>query len=131
MTNKSRTLRVSLSLMIVLGIVAQPVIACTGITLRAMDGSVVFARTMEWGTFDLRSNLVVVPRGLKFSSKIGEGLTGIEWESKYGAVGLDALNKNFLVDGMNERGLSVNVFYHPGFADYPELDPERQSGTIE
>ena len=38
---------------------------------------------------------------------------------------------NYLVDGMNEKGLAVNGFYHPGYADYPELNPETQSTSIE
>lgn len=35
--------------------------ACTGMTLKAEDGAVVFGRTMEWGTFDLLSRAVIVP----------------------------------------------------------------------
>ena len=57
MTTRSATLKISFALVLILGIVAQPVIACTGITLRAKDGSVIFARTLEWGLFDLKSNL--------------------------------------------------------------------------
>ena len=34
--------------------------ACTGITLKAKDGTVVYGRTMEWGSFDLNSRLVVI-----------------------------------------------------------------------
>jgi choloylglycine hydrolase len=41
----------------------QSVLACMGITLKASDGSVVFGRTLEWGSFDLKSRLVVIPRG--------------------------------------------------------------------
>jgi choloylglycine hydrolase len=37
--------------------------ACTGITLVAKDGAVVFGRTQEWGTFDLRSRVAIIPRG--------------------------------------------------------------------
>ena len=36
-------------------------LACTGITLKARDGAVVYGRTMEWGTFDLDSRVVIVP----------------------------------------------------------------------
>lgn len=105
--------------------------ACTGITLRAKDGTVVFGRTMEWGTFDLKSRLVVIPRDCELKSEIGDGKTGITWKTIYGTVGLDALEKDFLVDGMNEKGLAVNVFYHPGFAEYPEPDAPRLSKTLE
>ncbi|MFN9788785.1 MAG: linear amide C-N hydrolase, partial [Pirellulaceae bacterium] len=47
--------------------------ACTGITLRAKDGAVVFGRTLEWGAFDLNSRLVVIPRGLEFQSRLQDG----------------------------------------------------------
>lgn len=105
--------------------------ACTGITLRAQDGTVVFGRTMEWGSFDLQSSIVIVPRGYEFKSDLGDGKTGLTWKSIYGAVGLDALHKDYLVDGMNEKGLAVNVFYHPGFAEYPKLDLTKAASTIE
>ena len=31
---------------------------------------------------------------------------------------------------MNEKGLSVNVFYHPGFAEYPAYDPANAAQTL-
>ncbi len=119
-----------LSLLTAVCLVVRPAGGCTGITLRAEDGSVVFARTMEWGTFDLRSRLVIVPRGQQFTSELEGEESGVSWEAKYGAVGLDALEKGFLVDGMNEQGFCANVFYHPGFAEYPEGDPGKQESTL-
>ena len=114
-----------------LAIVQSQVVACTGITLKARDGAVVFGRSMEWGTFDLNSRLVVVPRGYEYKSKIGDGKIGLTWKVVYGTVGLDALEKDHILDGMNERGLSVNVFYHPGFAEYATLDLNKSARTIE
>ena len=35
-------------------------LACTGITLKAKDGAVVYGRTLEWGSFDLKSRLVII-----------------------------------------------------------------------
>ncbi|MGL6096291.1 MAG: linear amide C-N hydrolase [Fimbriiglobus sp.] len=35
--------------------------ACTGVTLKANDGAVVYGRTMEWGAFDLNSQVVIFP----------------------------------------------------------------------
>ena len=46
-------------------LVSQHVHSCTGITLKAGDGAVVYGRTMEWGSFDLDSRVVIVPRGLR------------------------------------------------------------------
>jgi choloylglycine hydrolase len=105
--------------------------ACTGITLTARDGAVVFGRTMEWGTFDLKSQLVIVPRGYEFQSRFGDDLLGLKWKAKYGAVGLNAVEKDLVIDGMNEKGLVVNVFYHPGFAEYPRIETAKAGSTVE
>ena len=120
-----------LSVLAALTIATMPVEACTGLTLKAADGSVVFGRTLEWGTFDLNSRVAIVPRGYEYTSQVGGGVTGIKWKTVYGAVGLDVLGKDLIQDGMNEKGLSVNVFYHPGFAEYAKLDPKKSASSIE
>lgn len=104
--------------------------ACTGITLKAKDGTIIFGRTMEWGTFDLHSRLTIVPRGYEYKSHLEKGLTGKTWKTVYGAVGLDVLGKDLIQDAMNEKGLAVNVFYHPGFAMYGKFDPTQAENTI-
>jgi choloylglycine hydrolase len=109
---------------------ANPANACTGITLKAQDGAVVFGRTLEWGSFDLHSRVVIVPRGHAFKGVTPDGNAGHAWTASYGVVGLDAVEKDFIVDGMNEKGLSVNVFYHPGYAEYPAYDAGNASNTI-
>ena len=91
----------------------------------------VFGRTLDWGTFDLNSRLVVVPRGYEYKGKIGDGKFGLTWKVAYGAVGLDVFEKDLIQDGMNEKGLCVNVFYHPGFAEYAKLDSAKSAKTIE
>ncbi len=110
--------------------VSAPSHACTGITLKSQDGAVVFGRTMEWGSFDLHSRLVIVPRGYQYISALPDGKHGLTWKTKYGVVGLDAVGKDLLLDGMNEKGLLVNAFYHPGYAEYPAFDPTSASRTM-
>lgn len=104
--------------------------ACTGITLKAADGAVLYGRTMEWGEFDLQSRVMIVPRGFKFIGETPDGKPGITWTAKYGAVGLDGLNKDLLLDGMNEKGLAAGVFFHPGFAEYQKYDPAQASSSL-
>ena len=104
--------------------------ACTSIGLMAEDGALVYGRTMEWGTFDLKSRLVVVPRGHVFQSETPDGKPGVRWEAKYGVAAFDALEKDLLSDGMNEKGLVVGMLYHPGFAQYQSYDPARASSTL-
>jgi choloylglycine hydrolase len=111
-------------------LLANPSNACTGITLESQDGAVVFGRTLEWGAFDLHSRLVVVPRGLEYKAITPDGAPGLAWTVIFGVVGLDAVEKDFIVDGMNEQGLSVNVFYHPGYAKYPEYDAALAFSTL-
>jgi choloylglycine hydrolase len=43
---------------------------------------------------------------------------------------VDVVNKDLIADGMNEKGLCVNVFYHPGYAEYPKYDPAQSSKTL-
>ena len=104
--------------------------ACTGITLKAADGAVIQGRTMEWGSFDIKSRVIIIPRGYTFTSHTPDGKSGITWKTKYGVVGLDAVDKDMVVDGMNEKGLTVGLFYHPGFAEYLKYDPAKAAESM-
>src|SRR5262245_50395911 len=94
--------------------------ACTGITLKALDGSIVRGRTLEFGT-DLRSNILIVPAGTELVATTPDGQPGKIWTAKYGAVGVNAYNYRIFLDGINERGLSVGLFYFPGYAKYQTI----------
>ena len=104
--------------------------ACTGVTLKAGDGAVVFGRTLEWGSFDLMSRLEIVPRGLAYKTHMPDGKAGLSWTGKYGAVGIDAVGKDMIIEGMNEKGLDVGLFYHPDFAKYEAYDPEKAAESL-
>lgn len=105
---------------------------CTGITLKAKDGAVVFGRTMEWGTFDLLSQVVIVPRGEHFTGHTPDHISGFTWKGQHGFVGLDApaMGEGLILDGMNETGLAVNGFYLPGFTEYQAYDPSKSSVSM-
>jgi choloylglycine hydrolase len=104
--------------------------ACTGIKLKAEDGSTVYGRTMEWGTFDLSSRVAVVPRGHKFTGLTPDGYNGKKWQAKFGFVALDMLGEDIFADGMNENGLTVGLFYHPGYAEYLDYNKSQANNTI-
>lgn len=106
------------------------VLACTSFVLRALDGAAVYGRTMEWGTFDLHSRLVIVPRNHGFTAHTPDGKSGFSWKGKYGAVAIDALERDILTDGMNEKGLVVGVLYLPGFAEYEPYDPQKADRSM-
>lgn len=57
----------------VLIIAASSASACTGLTLKARNGATVYGRTLEWGAFDLHSEIIVVPRGISLSSQMEDG----------------------------------------------------------
>lgn len=82
-----------------------PAEACTSFVLPTTDGKRIYARTMEF-EFDMKSSLVGVPRHLALSGTGPEGKTGMQWQAKYAAVGMNAFGLPSLLDGMNEKGLA-------------------------
>lgn len=107
-----------------------PAKACTHITLKGTDGTIVSARTLEWETFDLNMNFTVIPRNTQFTSfPMPDKKAGISWKGKYGMVGNDILNLT-LADVMNEKGLTVLMLYFPGTAEYQVYDPDKSAESI-
>ncbi|NPD47743.1 linear amide C-N hydrolase [Lentimicrobium sp. S6] len=96
--------------------------ACTGISLVAKDGGVVYGRTMEWGTFDLNSRVTIVPIGYNFVGSTPDGVNGIEYKVKYGFVGLDMIGTDFFAEGLNEKGLTAGMFYFSGEVGYAKYE---------
>jgi len=103
---------------------------CTSFIIKAKDGSPIYGRTMEWGAFDLESDLVLVPRNLPFTSELGGGKQGMTWSNKYGYVAINAVKKPFLTDGMNETGLTIGVLYFPGFTEYQPFKAGEEASTL-
>jgi len=104
-----------------------PVHACTGGALIAKDGGVAVGRTLEFGQA-LDSVLAVWPAGSEFTGTTSTGANGLKWKSKYGFVGpTAATNHDMLIDGLNDQGLNVGLFYFPGYAQYSEATPENSA----
>src|SRR5271156_1977821 len=101
--------------------------ACTSMIFKAEDGTRIYARTMEWGASDLKSEMMLVPRSMAFSSALGDGKTGAAWKNPYGFVGVNAAGLAYATDGMNEAGLTVGALFFPGFAEYQQQNTEQQS----
>ena len=96
--------------------------ACTGITLRAKDGSRIVARTIEWGGSNLNSQYVVVPRGYKQQSYIpGDTTEGMIFTARYGY---------FVAEGLNEAGLSAGLFYFPQYGKYETYNSKEKASSI-
>ncbi|WP_320006309.1 choloylglycine hydrolase family protein [Maridesulfovibrio sp.] len=115
---------------LILTYIGGSALACTGVRLVTEDSSTVYGRTMEWGAFDLHSRIVIVPSGQSFTGLVPDGMQGKKWKSKYGFVGIDMLKKDFFADAMNEKGLAAGLFYHPGYASFPEYRKSQADNSI-
>jgi choloylglycine hydrolase len=106
-----------------------PGFACTGLSLKAKDGGAVRGRTLEFG-FPLQSNVLVVPAGKEMTGTLPGGGKGLSYTTRYGLVGANALGLPVIVDGINDQGLSVGLFYFPGYAKYTPLTAENAKRAI-
>ena len=105
--------------------------ACTGITLTAKDSTRIVARTIEWGGSELNSQYVVVPRGYVQHSYVpGYAQDGMKMVAQYGYVGLSVEQKEFVVEGLNEAGLSAGLFYFPGYGQYEAYDERQKAQSV-
>jgi len=103
--------------------------ACTGIRLIAKDGGVIAARSLEFG-FDLHSDVMVVPAGTMFTGTLPDGGKGISYKTKYGFVGANAEGMPAIVDGINEAGLYVGLFYFPDYASYTDATKDNAARAM-
>ena len=111
--------------------IPQPATPCTGITLRAKDGSFIVARTIEWGGSNLNSMYVIVPEGFRQQSYLPDGTTdGKVFTARYGYVGLAVEEKAFVAEGVNEAGLAAGLFYFPGYGQYETYNPNQKKDCI-
>lgn len=83
--------------------------ACTRVVFIGDSSQVITGRTLDWKS-NIPTNLYVYPAGITKQGYIDGELT---WTSKYGsvvAVGYDM----GVSEGLNEKGLVVNLLYLPG-----------------
>jgi choloylglycine hydrolase len=104
--------------------------ACTSIRIKTTDGSVLYARTMEYAAL-LHSGISVVPQGAGFAGTLPDGsFNGLSWKAKYAFVGMNAYGLPLIVDGINEQGLIVGALVFPEYAGYQPYEPARANQTI-
>lgn len=102
--------------------------ACTGLKLETKDGSVVHGRTLEFGVV-VDTSVAFIPRGHAFTATTPDG-NGMTYTSKYAALGAIAYNTIGLMDGINEEGLAIGMFYFPGYAGYTPTTKENISKSL-
>ena len=117
--------------MVVLGsLFADKASACTGISLAAQDGSRVVARTVEWAATPMQCGYVVAPRGHMHRSYTPTGENGLRYQGVYGYVGIYTEYEPFVVEGVNEAGLSAGLFFFPQYGDYAPYDAADNDKTL-
>ncbi|MEN6459564.1 MAG: choloylglycine hydrolase family protein [Thermoguttaceae bacterium] len=109
--------------------VIQPAFACTGIRLKPQDGSVIAGRTLEFAA-DLQSSVIVIPRATEYTGSPPGDKPGLRWTSQYGCAGANGFRIPAIVDGLNEKGLGVGLFYFPGYAKYQDIKERDVAKTI-
>ena len=106
---KHGTFAVALTAAALWGTAGTPSDACTRAVYIGENGLVITGRTMDWRE-NIPTDLYLLPRGVTYAG-YDRGST-VRWTSKYGsivAVGYDM----GVSEGMNERGLVVNLLYLP------------------
>jgi len=105
--------------------------ACTSFLLKGNDDGFVYGRTMEFG-FPLNSDVIVVPRNFKLEGVGIDGKpgTGLNWTTKYAAVGMNGVNLPILLDGINEKGLVGGLLNAPNTAMYQDVSAADSSRSI-
>lgn len=81
--------------------------ACTGMELKTKNGEVVMARTIEWSGSDMNTFYVVVPKAYTP-------------DTKYAFTGVAVELPQYIMEGVNEKGLSAGLFYFPDYGKYEE-----------
>lgn len=80
---------------------------CTRVLWNTSSGNVYCGRSMDW-LEDMRSNMWVLPRGMKRNGETVEN--PLRWTSRYGSVAVTG-HDAFTADGINEAGLAMHLLY--------------------
>lgn len=119
-----------LPLLVAMLMVSPHLFCCTGITLQSSNGAHITGRTIDWAEGELNSMYVIVPRNYSQQSFTPEGVDGMRYISQYGYVGLAVKMKEFIVEGVNEKGLSGGLFYFPKYGKYERYNAADRARTI-
>ena len=116
-------------LILIPSITSVPVASCTGILLKTIDNSCIYARTLEFGQ-NLQSKILFIPRNYTLKAVAPDQQEGLTWTSKYAAVGTNAFNSTNFIDGVNEKGVAGGLFYFPTVAEYQNVSPQHYKQSL-
>ncbi|MDD5728248.1 MAG: choloylglycine hydrolase family protein [Victivallales bacterium] len=103
--------------------------ACTGVQLQAKDGAIVRGRTLEFAQA-LDSDVIVIPRNYPYTGLTPGKGQGLKWKTVFAVAGANSNAEPYVMDGVNEKGLSGGIFYFPGFTDYQAFKRENAAATL-
>ena len=126
---KTKKLNLLLVMMLAIVGISTRANSCTGISLTSKDGANIVARTVEWASGESPSDYLIVPEGFEKQSMLPDGKRGgMKYTAFYGYVGL--ASEDYVIEGLNESGLSAGLFYFPHVGSYPKYDPSLNDVTI-
>lgn len=120
-----KTIKLTLSLGLLLGFANGAVNACTRALYTGSDNTVITGRSMDWSE-DMGSEIWVLPRGIKRTGEAGS--SSPNWQAQYGSVVASAYGIAS-ADGINEKGLVMNLLYLAE-SDYGKPSAERPPISI-
>lgn len=123
-------MKAGLAALALLMLMTSDMYACTGIWLVSRDGSRVVARTMDHDGAAVLWGYVISPRGHDFCSRTPDGENGLRYNAVYGFVGIYADDEAFVVEGMNEAGLSAGLFRCAEHYDFDEYESSGSRRTL-
>lgn len=101
---------------------------CTDFTLRTKDEAVINGRSMEFA-LDLKSKVMMRPKGQVRQSEPLKNFQALTWTSKYASIFVNGLEMDHVIDGFNEKGLSVGILWQPD-SEYPQVDPDKSKAAL-
>ena len=78
----------------------------------------------------MQCGYVVCPRGHRQQSYTPTGADGMKYTSVFGYVGIYTEYEPFVVEGVNEAGLSAGLFFFPNYGQYAPYDESAKDMTI-
>jgi choloylglycine hydrolase len=109
--------------------ITLPVLACTGTKIEAQDGTVLFGRTLEFGA-PMQSSIILIPRDFQLIANSAFEGKNLTWKSKYAVLGMNAESLPAIVEGVNEKGLRVGLFYFPGYSGYQKVTEDEAQNSL-
>lgn len=119
-----------LAVSVVMLLIVADSVACTGVALVSRDGSRVVARTMDLDDPSVQLGYVVAPRGQYFRSSTPDGEGGLRYSAVYGFVGIYAGEEPYIVEGINEAGLSAGMFFLSDDVNHVPYNPAHNQKTV-